>query len=218
VEAVRKPWGFEYPLIETDEVGLWFLNLDPGASTSLHCHPKKKTGLVVLSGEVEVDFLNSSIKVGPAERVMLRPGLFHRSTASGNKSALMLEIESPRDKDDLVRFEDRYGREFTPYEDVSHNFQLTDPKSIMLDAQKLVVESQAIGEVTATYKNIGCLEDLECFDSDSTILIIRGRMNSGQHSVLTPADVISVATLRRLFEKFEVENSLETIVVSRSSI
>ena len=61
VEAVRKPWGFEYPLIETDEVGLWFLNLDPGASTSLHCHPKKKTGLVVLSGEVEVDFLNSSI-------------------------------------------------------------------------------------------------------------------------------------------------------------
>ena len=56
---VKKPWGFEYLMYGNDQVALWYLHLNAGAATSLHCHPRKKTGLVLLSGKAEVSFSNA---------------------------------------------------------------------------------------------------------------------------------------------------------------
>ena len=48
--AKRKPWGCEFLAYENDNVAIWHLLIDPWAETSLHCHPNKKTGLIVLEG------------------------------------------------------------------------------------------------------------------------------------------------------------------------
>ena len=57
---VKKPWGYEYLVYENDKVGLWFLHITKDQQTSMHCHPNKTTGLILLDGEAEVSFLSDS--------------------------------------------------------------------------------------------------------------------------------------------------------------
>ena len=47
---VKKPWGYEYLIFENDFVAIWMLQIIRKRRTSMHCHPNKKTGLVLLSG------------------------------------------------------------------------------------------------------------------------------------------------------------------------
>jgi len=120
---VKKPWGYEYLVYENNEIGIWFLNINKNQSTSLHCHPKKNTGLIVLDGIGEITCVPSVIPTGKKiinglGKTTLRRGLFH-STKALSDSLLLLEVETPKDKHDLVRLSDNYGREFKPYEDSS---------------------------------------------------------------------------------------------------
>ena len=118
---VKKPWGYEYLVYENDDVGVWFLNINKDQKTSLHCHPKKTTGLIVLDGIAEITCLPSVIPDGKKivkglGKTTLRRGLFH-STKALSDPLLLLEVETPKDKHDLVRLSDNYGREFENYED-----------------------------------------------------------------------------------------------------
>lgn len=112
---IKKPWGWEYILIESKSVLVSYLSIDPMKSTSLHCHPTKITGYIVLDGSVEVEFLSGFKDFIAGDSVNFRPGLFHRTTA-GLNGAIVLEIESPADKMDLVRLEDFSGRSDSQYE------------------------------------------------------------------------------------------------------
>ena len=114
---VKKPWGYEYLVYENDKVGLWFLHITKDQQTSMHCHPNKTTGLILLDGEAEVSFLSDSYKLKPVSKTMIRKGLFHSTKATSEHGAFVFEIETPVDKHDLVRLEDKYGREGKPYED-----------------------------------------------------------------------------------------------------
>ena len=115
---VIKPWGTEYTIYKNLTSSTKLLRLKKNKSTSLHCHPIKKTGFILIKGEVSVDlgFYNTK-KLTPLSRLMIRPGLFHCTRNINNKEAVILEIETPIDKDDLVRFKDNYGRQDKPYED-----------------------------------------------------------------------------------------------------
>ncbi len=50
-KVVMKPWGYEFLIFENESVAIWYLRIDKGHSTSMHCHPLKKTCLINLSGE-----------------------------------------------------------------------------------------------------------------------------------------------------------------------
>ena len=114
---VKKPWGYEYLAYENDKVGLWFLYIAKDQQTSMHCHPNKTTGLILLDGEAELSFLSDSCKLKPVSKTMIRKGLFHSTKATSENGAFVFEIETPVQKHDLVRLEDKYGREGKPYED-----------------------------------------------------------------------------------------------------
>ena len=60
---------------------------------------------------------------------MIRPGLFHCTHNNTDKDSIILEIETPIDKDDLVRFQDKYGRENEPYEGLSQMKNLSGVSS-----------------------------------------------------------------------------------------
>jgi len=112
---VKKPWGWETVIFTSPDVMISFLFMKANASTSLHCHPNKRTGYVVLAGEVEVEFLAGNKRYVKGDRVNFRPSLFHRTKALG-EDAFILELESPPDKLDLVRLEDPSGRKDSRYE------------------------------------------------------------------------------------------------------
>lgn len=115
-KIVIKPWGYEYLVYENENVAIWYLHIDKGESTSMHCHPKKSTGLILLRGEAEVSFLADKRIIRNFDKVMIRRGLFHQTKALSDDGIDLLEVETPNDKHDLVRLQDEYGREDKPYE------------------------------------------------------------------------------------------------------
>ena len=115
IEVISKPWGWEFTLLETATVLVTYLHIRKGFSTSLHCHPKKRTGYVVLQGSVDVEFLSNTRTLIAGEKINFRAGLFHKTHALSQDS-IILEFESPPNKHDLLRMEDSFGRTGSAYE------------------------------------------------------------------------------------------------------
>ena len=151
---VQKPWGYEYLAYENEDVALWVLHIKKGHSTSMHCHPNKTTGLVVVSGSIEMKFIADSKRLEAPAKQMIRRGLFHQTCAISD-DVIVFEIETPVNKNDLVRLTDTYGRECQGYE----NSQFELPKNeecLWLDAsvrsefefhgRKMIVENVNIDD------------------------------------------------------------------------
>lgn len=115
---VKKPWGYEYLAYKNSVMGLWVLHINKGEKTSMHCHPSKTTGLVVVGGEAEINFISDSKNIVAPGKQMIRRGLFHQTHAITD--VVMLEAETPVDKDDLVRLHDNYGRKNSAYENSNY--------------------------------------------------------------------------------------------------
>jgi hypothetical protein len=108
--VVQKPWGHEYLLCGDEAVAVWVLHIERGHETSMHCHRTKRTSLVVLDGRVRCSTLLASCERGAREGVLLHEGVFHQTRGLSERGALVMEVETPPDKHDLVRLSDRYGR------------------------------------------------------------------------------------------------------------
>lgn len=116
-QIVIKPWGREYLCYRNEEVAIWVLEIKNGFATSLHCHPRKNTALIVLQGDVELSFIRdiSPHRLFGLDKINIFRGRFHRTRAV-SEGVVLLEVETPEDKRDIVRMEDDYGRENVPIE------------------------------------------------------------------------------------------------------
>lgn len=114
--VVNKPWGYEYLWFQNEKVAIWFLRVTKGQATSLHCHAKKRTSLIVLDGEVQCTTIDDKYRLKTLEAVVLEPCVFHSSMATAEEGAFIMEIETPPMKGDLVRMHDAYGRQNSGYE------------------------------------------------------------------------------------------------------
>ena len=173
--VVKKPWGYEYLAYENEEVAVWFLHLNHGESTSMHCHPSKTTGLVCLDGEVIVSFLSNKFPLDPRHKLMIRKGLFHSTKAVSAGGAFVLEIETPVDKDDLVRFQDSYGRQGKPYEDSSFEFPKTEDCIWIEDPESTKEDNiYVIGNTKMTVKKIDDISYFETLDDNTNLVFLKG--------------------------------------------
>jgi mannose-6-phosphate isomerase-like protein (cupin superfamily) len=217
INIVKKPWGYEYLVYQNNDVGLWFLYIAPNQSTSMHCHPKKTTGLVLLDGEAEISFLADSRKLKSIDKVMIRRGLFHSTKAISDKGAFIFEIETPTDKQDLVRLNDQYGREFKPYEDCSFE-QLKTDNCLWIEEPKL--------EKVNTYEFSNCLLKVECIndievinnkkDKDIIVFLKGGlyrNIEGKSHGVTIPGDVGFAEVIKKVSTQLDGIFS-ETIIIT----
>ncbi len=112
---VEKPWGHEEIFAETDAYVGKILFVRAGEALSLQYHEVKEETLRLLDGELELtagpdrDALVTLVLV-PGSVFHVPPGLLHRMAARTDCS--ILEVSTPQ-IDDVVRLEDRYGREGT---------------------------------------------------------------------------------------------------------
>lgn len=113
---VNKPWGYEYLMYASPVVEIWSLFIKKLASTSTHCHPNKKTSLILLEGDAIFSSLNEEVKLNFLDAVVMEPGVFHTTQAISEKGIHLLEIETPPNKYDLIRLQDKYGRVKRGYE------------------------------------------------------------------------------------------------------
>ena len=62
---VTKPWGYEYLVFENEFVAIWMLHIVRKRKTSMHCHPNKRTSLILLNGNATCSHLEGSEKLNP---------------------------------------------------------------------------------------------------------------------------------------------------------
>lgn len=112
---VEKPWGWELVWAETEAYVGKLLLVRAGESLSLQYHEVKDESWLVQEGRarLELGLVGESlevVEVGPGDAFRFRPGTVHRVTAL--EDLLVLEVSTPQ-LGDVVRLEDRYGREGT---------------------------------------------------------------------------------------------------------
>jgi mannose-6-phosphate isomerase len=116
VPRVDKPWGHEehFALVEGRYCGK-AIHVTAGHALSLQYHERKDEVIAVQSGRAQLEVGTSedaleTYELEPGERVHLPAGVRHRITALTD--VVLLEA-STTELDDVVRLEDRYGREGT---------------------------------------------------------------------------------------------------------
>jgi len=200
---VRKPWGYEYLAYKNKDVALWLLHINPGERTSMHCHPNKSTGLVVLDGSAEINFIADSKQLQAPAKQMIRRGLFHQTHAVGDEPVLMFEVETPVDKDDLVRLHDNYGRKDSGYEDSKFELpKTTDCLWIDSVNSSYHFANRLITVELVTNNNI-----LDRKDPTDIIIFLQGGLiktvNSRRHEVVRPGDVGTVQVVQQVAKEMD---------------
>ena len=111
---VEKPWGHELIWAATEKYAGKLLFVRGGESLSLQFHNVKDEAWYVLEGRAQLELgapgerVLSSEVIGPGAAFHFSPGTVHRLSAV--EDTTILEISTP-ELDDVVRLEDRYGRE-----------------------------------------------------------------------------------------------------------
>ena len=215
---VEKPWGYEYIIYKNKNLCITYLNINRNQSTSLHCHPNKKTGYVLLSGttEVQLGFYNTETFSAPS-KVTIRPGLFHSTKAISDNPAEVLELETPIDKNDIVRFYDKYGRENQNYKANSNIKKLDEKHKIYKDPdfdQPQLYKYKGVEVKLEKNKN---LEELCNRSFDTIIAVLEGgvRCPKTKKIVLSPGEVIKTGTIVKLAQMFETDEYIKTLSVRR---
>ena len=115
-ERVEKPWGWELIWAETGDYVGKLLFVRAGHLLSLQFHNVKDESWYVLEGRAELELgapgerMLVTEVVGRGASFHLPPGTVHRVRAL--EDTTILEVSTP-ELDDVVRLEDRYGREGT---------------------------------------------------------------------------------------------------------
>ena len=113
---VEKPWGWELIWAEAEQYVGKLLFIRAGEALSLQYHEVKDESWLVHEGRARLELGKHGddelevVEVGPGEALHYPPGTMHRVTAL--EDTLIVEVSTPH-LEDVVRIEDRYGREGT---------------------------------------------------------------------------------------------------------
>ena len=114
VQRVEKPWGYEIWWAKTDRYVGKILHVNAGHALSLQYHNIKDETIYLYSGkllyEIEVEGVLTKREMKPGDTQHVSPKTVHRMTAIEDSD--IFEVSTP-ELDDVVRLEDRYGRQGT---------------------------------------------------------------------------------------------------------
>ena len=114
ITHVPKPWGHETIWAKTDAYVGKILHIKAGEALSVQYHTVKDETVYLMSGQLKYRIwegdrpVDVNLEIGEAFRVT--PGTVHQMEAVTDCD--ILEVSTPH-LDDVVRLEDRYGREGT---------------------------------------------------------------------------------------------------------
>jgi quercetin dioxygenase-like cupin family protein len=112
ITRVEKPWGYELHWAKTDRYVGKIIHVNAGHALSLQYHNLKDETIYLQTGkllfEIEEDGAMQSREMLPGQHAHIVPKTVHRMTALEDSD--IFEVSTP-ELHDVVRIEDRYGRE-----------------------------------------------------------------------------------------------------------
>lgn len=230
-----KPWGFECLRLRNRHFDIWELFINPQSSTSSHIHVKKDALMLVIKGDVILATTGQKNNLSIGDFRIFKRGTVHQIINATDKIAHILEIESPPNRDDLLRIHDSYGREGLPYlfcRDKSAQKKSTPvSKCFFQEAQKendffgffkLIPSSKKQKRLQVF--GIACQKEVSSKDTESLNLLRRQITKSLMHSFLVIQGTISIKERRKITkirkrgDCFILPDSSEIIRLSRNAI
>lgn len=218
--VVLKPWGEEYNIFRNKKkIAITYLKMKKGFATSLHCHPKKKTGFLILKGtaEVQIGIYKKNIKKYPPMSILvLRPGLFHRIKASKNSDLFALEVENPYLKNDLIRMQDNYGRSKKGYEKLNNTRAFNKSDSIFKIPKKNHKNKYKLNDIKIEISYYENFKNLNSYDDKSISIILDGKIVSDKKkTVITTGEIVKSYTLKQLADYFKLDSNILLLKASK---
>lgn len=114
MKKVSKPWGYEMIFAETDKYIGKIIHIKMGEKLSRQYHNQKDETFLIQEGEMllelgDKEFLTEK-RMKPGDTYHCKPGTIHRMI--GITDVSLIEVSTP-EISDVVRLEDKYGREGT---------------------------------------------------------------------------------------------------------
>ena len=109
---VNRPWGWYDSIDEGDRFKVKRIQVNPGASLSLQKHHHRAEHWVVVKGTAEITNAGQVILLTENQSTYIPLGEVHRLANPGTIPLEIIEVQSGSylGEDDIVRFEDTYGR------------------------------------------------------------------------------------------------------------
>jgi len=110
--TVHRPWGTYTVLEEGPNFKMKRIVVKPGASLSLQMHYHRSEHWIVVDGIAKVVNGDRNLLIATNESTFIPAGHKHRLENPGKIDLVMIEVQSGAylGEDDIVRFEDHYGR------------------------------------------------------------------------------------------------------------
>ena len=219
-KIVKKPWGYEYVLYRNkNSLSVTLLKINSDQQTSLHCHPNKKTGFILLSGkaDIQLGLFKSGIKsYSSPSKLMIRSGLFHSIQAKSKNGLLALELETPYKKNDLVRFEDWYGRQMLSYE--KNTYRLKKGLKIIKEQDFKKNRKFNFGKVKLSFELHKDFSKINKSKPSNIFAILGGKVvDSKKRNILSLGDIVKTGTLKKLSERFSISEPLKILKVGKAN-
>ena len=109
---VARPWGWYDSVDEGERFKVKRIQVKPGASLSLQMHHHRAEHWIVVKGIAEITNGDQVITLNENQSTYIPQGQTHRLANPGKTPLEIIEVQSGSylDEDDIVRFEDTYGR------------------------------------------------------------------------------------------------------------
>jgi mannose-1-phosphate guanylyltransferase/mannose-6-phosphate isomerase len=109
---VARPWGWYDSVDEGARFKVKRIQVKPGASLSLQMHHHRAEHWIVVKGVAEITNGDKVIMLTENQSTFIPKGQTHRLANPGNAPLEIIEVQSGSylGEDDIVRFEDTYGR------------------------------------------------------------------------------------------------------------
>ncbi|MBR9705294.1 cupin domain-containing protein [Candidatus Pacearchaeota archaeon] len=216
---VRKPWGHEYLFYEGNNLASWILHIKKGSMTSMHCHENKTTFLIILSGKAKCSSLSESHELNEGDCMIIEKGSFHSTEAISNGGIILMEIENPVNKTDLVRLKDNYGRESKGYEKQKEMcFDLSEYERVFLSDEKTDIHKK-IGNMNVYIKEFKDNESLKSYlkiYTNSINFVLTGEITDEMNSkIYKNGDVLEIKNLRDI-ENIKTDNKVKILNISKN--
>ncbi len=113
---VHRPWGWYDSIDEAERFKVKRIQVKPGASLSLQKHHHRAEHWVVVKGTAEVTCGDKKLLLSENQSTYIPLGEVHRLANPGAIPLEIIEVQSGSylGEDDIVRFEDAYGRNNNP--------------------------------------------------------------------------------------------------------
>ncbi len=110
---VYRPWGYYESIDFGDRFQVKHIAVKPGAQLSLQMHHHRAEHWIVVQGTATVTRGEETVLLHENESTYIPIGVKHRLANPGMIELKLIEVQSGSylGEDDIVRFEDQYGRE-----------------------------------------------------------------------------------------------------------